>query len=380
MLQLQYFDRVVSQIYEAALVPDHWEIALASMMESFAPRQWTMGLIVRERLGSPAGHFIGSAGVEPIARDSYLAYFSGRQEWSRRGHDLTPGQVVLSDDLIAREEFRETDFYKRFLDPWGLEVALVGLVDRQGSDHVGILCPGPADVNVDLLTEAVRRLMPHMQRAARISARIGAADMRADTATETLNASPYSVIALGADMELLMANNMGQALLDQGGGVSVKHGRLRIDDAVTTRTLADMAASSGKDHMISFTATGNDGAPLVMTALAVSKTRGDQFADPAGGAALMLVGGQRIDITDSLLESLQQSFHLTRAEARLAGFLVHGSGVRGYAADRGVSLEAGKYLLKGVYAKTGINNQTELVALLRAAPLGWGKALPGVWG
>ena len=94
MLELQYFDRVVSQIYEAALVPEHWEIALASMTELFAPREWQMAMIVRERLDSPAGRFIGSTGVEPIARDSYLSYFSGRQEWSRRGHDLQLGHVV----------------------------------------------------------------------------------------------------------------------------------------------------------------------------------------------------------------------------------------------------------------------------------------------
>jgi hypothetical protein len=47
MLPLQHFDRVVSQIYEAALVPEHWEIALASIIELFAPREWQMAMIVR---------------------------------------------------------------------------------------------------------------------------------------------------------------------------------------------------------------------------------------------------------------------------------------------------------------------------------------------
>jgi DNA-binding CsgD family transcriptional regulator len=92
----------------------------------------------------------------------------------------------------------------------------------------------------------------------------------------------------------------------------------------------------------------------------------------------MIVGGQRIDITEASIDALQRGFDLTAAEARLAAFLLEGSGVRGYADARGVSLEAGKYLLKSIYAKTGLSNQTELIALLREAPVGWGKPLPAI--
>lgn len=378
MLDLGHYDRVVSHIYEAALIPAHWDIALTSMMDLFAPREWHVGFIVWERLTPPAGRFIGSTGVHPLAQDAYLNHFAGRQEWSRRGHDLQLGQIVLSDELIAREEFRETDFYKHFLGPWGYELALIGMLDRQGSDHMGIICPGPPDVNADLLKEAIHRLTPHVQRAARISRRIGEADLRANTATDLLNSSPYSVIALGPDLEFLMANSLGQALLDRSSGLSVVGGRLRLSDPSTAYALKEMAAGRSKDHSITFTARGENTSELLMNALAVSKTHGEQFASQAGGAALMLVGGQRIDLSDALLDALQQSFSLTKAEARLAGFLVKGSGVRGYVADRGVSQEAGKYLLKGIYSKTGLSNQTELVALLREAPLGWGEALPAV--
>lgn len=378
MLDLGHFDRVVAHIYEAALVPEHWDIALTSMMDLFAPREWHVGFIVWERLDPPAGRFIGSAGVHPLAQNAYLKYFAGRHEWSRRGHELQLGQIVLSDELIAREEFRETEFYKHFLGPWGYELALIGMLDRQGNDHMGIICPGPPDVNADLLKEAVRRLTPHVQRAARISRRIGEADMRANTATDLLNSSPYSVVALGPDLEFLMANSLGQRLLERGSGISIMKGRLHLGNPSTSYALAEMAAGRSNDHSVTFTAKGDDGAELLMTALAVSKTQGEQFSSQAGGATLMLVGGQRIELSDDMLDALQQSFNLTKAEARLAGFLVKGSGVRGYVSDRGVTQEAGKYLLKGIYAKTGLSNQTELVALLREAPLGWGKALPTV--
>jgi DNA-binding CsgD family transcriptional regulator len=376
MIDLGHYDKVVSHIYEAALMPAHWDIALTTMMDSFAPREWHVGFIVWERLEPPAGRFIGSAGVHPLAQQAYLAHFAGQHEWSRRGHDLQLGEIVFSDELLPRSELFESDFYQKFLGPWGYELALIGMLDRQGGDHMGIICPGPPDVNADMLLEAIRMLTPHVQRAARISRRIGEADMRANTAADALNASPYAVIAIGSDMELLMANDLAQTILDRGGALSLHHGRLRIENTATAATLAEMAAGKSKDRSVTFTATGRDGSEVVMNAIAVSHEHGQSFDRDAGGAALMLIGGQRIEISDALIDRLQQSFSLTKAEARLAAYLIKGSGVKGYVADRGVSQEAGKYLLKGIYAKTGISNQTELVALLREAPLGWGNPLP----
>jgi DNA-binding CsgD family transcriptional regulator len=150
---------------------------------------------------------------------------------------------------------------------------------------------------------------------------------------------------------------------------------LHIDDPSVAPALSDMAAGRNKEHAMTFTAKSHDGGQLVMTALAVSPGHGDTFANHASGAALMLVGGQRVDISPALIEALQHGFGLTKAEARLAAFLINGSGVRGYAAERGVSVDAGKYLLKSIYAKTCLSSQTELVALLREAPLGWAKPL-----
>jgi DNA-binding CsgD family transcriptional regulator len=376
MLDLADYDKVVSHIYEAALVPAHWDIALTTMMDRFAPKEWHVAFVVWERLSPATGRFIGSTGVHPIAQQSYIAHFAGRQEWSVLGHKLPLGRVVHSDELIEREAFRATNFYKNFLGPWGYELAIIGMLDRHGSDHMGIVCPGPKGRESGLLREAITRLTPHIQRAARISRRIGEADMRAATASDMLNSSPYCAIALGPDMELLLANKMGEALLERGDALTVRQGRLFVDNQGIQRQLSQMAAGKSGDHAITFTATNKSGRQFVLTALVVNPAHGDQFADRAGGTALMLVGGQRMEISESAIQALQSGFGLTAAEARLASFLIEGSGVQGYALDKGVSLAAGKYLLKSIYAKTGLSNQTELIAMLREAPLGWRTPLP----
>jgi hypothetical protein len=210
MLDVARYDRIVSQIYEAALVPAHWDIALTTLVDQFAPREWHVAFIVWERLRPAMGRFIGSTGVHPLAQEAYLSQFAGRHEWSERGHELQLGQIVLSDELLPREEFRQTKFYQNFLGPWGYELAIIGMLDRHGSDHMGLICPGPPDVDASELRDAIALLTPHIQRAARISRRIGEADLRANTASDMLNSSPYCVLAFGPDLEFLMANQLGE--------------------------------------------------------------------------------------------------------------------------------------------------------------------------
>jgi DNA-binding CsgD family transcriptional regulator len=378
MLNLSDYDRVVSQIYEAALVPAQWDIALTSMINLFGPREWEVAMVLWERIDPPMGRFIGAAGVHDLARTAYLDFFAGQQEWSRLGHEMPVGGVFHTDELISRDAFRGTPFYQHFLKPWGFEVAVIGNLDRHDQDHMGLVCPGPPGSDPGDLFEAIKRLTPHFQRAARISRRIGEADMRAAAATDLLNNSPYCVMALGPGMELLLANNRAEKLLEQGDGLALFRNQLQPDDPNTLQQLQAMAAGTSKERSITFGATGRKGQRLLLSALAVSEEQSGQFTNSATGTALMIVGGQRMGVSENEVEALQHGFNLTAAEARLAAFLIEGSGVRGYADARGVSQEAGKYLLKSIYAKTGLSNQTELIALLREAPVGWGTPLPTV--
>lgn len=378
MVSITAYDHVVSQIYEAALVPANWDVALTSLVNLFGPREWEVAMLLWERLEPPTGRFIGAAGLNPLARDSYLAVFAGRHEWTIRSHGMKVGSVAHSDELIARERFLETPFYQHYVGPWGFEVALIGMLDRQNQDHLGIVCPGPPDVDPGELRPAIVRLTPHFQRAARISRRIGEADLRLATAASLLDSSPYCVLAIGEDLSVLLANLKAEEVLSSNMGIARHQGRLRLHNPKLMDVLTKMARGAAADRALSFTLEGGTGEHLMFTALAVDQQQSGQFANRAGGTAVMIVGGQRIGVSETTVAALRQGFDLTAAEARLAAHMVEGSGVEGYARARGVSLNAGKYLLKSIYAKTSLSNQAALVAMLREAPLGWGTPLtPG---
>jgi DNA-binding CsgD family transcriptional regulator len=371
VISLSAYDRVVSEIYEAALVPARWESALTLMIATFAPREWEVAFLLWERHEPPGGRFLGSAGVNPMAHDVYINSFAGNNEWSRRSRQMKVGEALHTDQLIRRELFYQCSLYRDYLQHWGYGVAIIAMLDRHGPDQLGLVLPGPTAREPGDLLEAVTLLLPHFRRAARISRRIAEADLRATTATSLLDTSPYAVFALAPDMTMLLANSSGQALLDQGDVLAVRAGRIAVPDSADQAELTAMSRGLGRNRTYSLTIHDAQNRAHIFTALAVTPQLGGQFENRASGASLMLIGGQRVALSGDLVEQIEQSFGLTAAEARLSGHMLEGAGLEGYMKDRSVSIHAARFLLKGVYAKTGVKTQAELTALLREAPLGW---------
>lgn len=375
MIEVAAYDRVVHEIYEAALVPARWEQALTQMISEFAPREWEVAFLLWERHDPPAGRFLGTAGVNPMAHDIYLNSFAGKNEWSYASRKLRIGETAHTDALIRRERFNRSSLYQDFLRHWGYGVAIISMLDRHGPDQLGLVLPGPQTRDPGDLLEAVTMLLPHFRRSARISRRIAEADLRAANAASLLDTSPYAVYALGPDMMLLLANRRAQEMLASADPViTMRAGALCVDDEEAQAELRRMSHGLGSHRTYSVQVVDDRGQQHIFTALSVTPQTGETFDNPAGGATLMLVGGQRVGLSGELVEQIEQSFGLTAAEARLAGHLLEGAGLEGYARDRSVSIHAARYLLKSIYAKTGVTKQPELIAMLREAPLGWKPA------
>src|SRR3546814_20651276 len=82
------------------------------------------------------------------------------------------GSVVDSFDIMAREEFAETEFFRNFLQPWGIDRLVVVLLDRRGGELLGLMIPCPRYSDVARLKRAPGGIVPTMPRARRTQATI----------------------------------------------------------------------------------------------------------------------------------------------------------------------------------------------------------------
>lgn len=379
-LDLDLFDQTVADIYEAALDPAHWDIAMAGIINRTAPPRWDIAFLLWEQLRPPGGRFVGAFGVAEFARHGYLAAFAGRNPWSRYGHVQPVGTVVHTDALMTRDEFRASELFQSFLCTWDIDTALIGVIDRAGPQHLGLVVPGPDTGPIDALADAVRRYLPHIQRATRISRQLGEANLRAANAELALDRSPSATMVLGADLELQFANHHAQRLLDSPYA-ALQDGRLLLRDRKAQAAILALARGEERAQSLAFTVELEDQPAWRGLALRIDSPSAATLVGPIEGARIVLVGsihpgGIRQDATSRYIEW----FGLTPAEARLATLLADGVTLEAAAQNRGVSVNAERFLLRGIFEKTGAKRQSELVALLRDAPGGWidpaGQASP----
>ncbi len=361
------YDSVVSGIYDAALSPGLWDVALTNLVNRFGHDRWDIAMLLWERLSPPAGRFLGASGVHVMARQGYVHAFAGVHSWSVRGHALPVGAVVHSDRLIPREEFHQTAFYTDFLRQFDLEVGVMALLDRHANDHLCLCLPGPDNGPTDRLEAAVRLLVPHLQRAVRIARRIGEAELSAASARAVLDAAPSAVLICDADLNLTYANPLGAALIADGY-LGRRDGRMVLIDRRQQDRLKRLA--DGDQPRCCAFALEPDGLPPV-GAMAVRIEAQDAVDPGLGNARVMIVAGRNHRASFANVDHLRDWFGLTAAEARLAATLAEGGSLEDFAATRGVSLNAARFLLKGVFAKTNSNRQPQLVAKLQATPLQW---------
>jgi DNA-binding CsgD family transcriptional regulator len=369
-IDIDDFNAVVSDIYEASLSPAHWDVALTGLIDRFSGPNWHVAMLVWERLNPAAGRFIGASGLHPIAREGYLRSFAGNNKWSVLGHNLPPGSVVQSDALVSREEFRQTSFYRNFLALFNMEVAILASLDRHGSDHLALCLPGLQDSGHEKLQRAVELLMPHMQRAVRISRRIGEAELAAANTAAALDQAPSAVLLLGEDLEILYANSAGQTLM-QAFRLEGPGQRFRLADPSEEARIRALIQASGEAPCRGFLLRQEGEGDVAVMAMRIDPARLEAARTTRGAAQIMVVAALSYQVSEEAIERLREWYGLTQSEARLAHVLGQGGTLDTYSLDRGVSLNAARFLLKGVFAKTGTNRQAQLVELLARTPIGW---------
>jgi DNA-binding CsgD family transcriptional regulator len=308
-----------------------------------------------------------SENFTPRLMGEYVEHYHALDEWANRAMPLVPDVARLGDELMSFTELRNSEFceWLRRLDVFHL----VGAVITVDGDSAGIL--GVHRKSRPFDEKGKRRvdlLIPHLRRALQVRNTFLKQRLQRDAALEGLDRLATAALLLDGEARVLFANRAAEALLSEGDGLAVAHGRLvgrapkatewlRALVAEAARTAAARSAHPGG----SLPLPRRDRRPLTVL---VSPMRGEAFGiDALAGLALVLVRDP-VGHKASSVAALQTLFRLTPAEARLAAALTDGSSLEEIAAANGSSIHTARTLLKRVLGKTATRRQGELIALI----------------
>jgi DNA-binding CsgD family transcriptional regulator len=354
-------EQLIDLIYEAALVPERWAAVLdclAVLSDSAGgallatgdrhPPRWAASAIVADALRK----FATGDGWKHNKR--YLRYKAQKH----------PG-FLRDADIFTPEELDRARTPRQDLTTNGLGWQL-GTVIPMPSGEVVIYTlerrfeRGPHDLKV---VEAVDALYPHLARAGLLAARLGLE--RARTVVATLEAIGLPAAVLSPAGKAIAVNrlleDMSFTLLPGA------HDRIIIiDDAADSLfRAAAIAPSSERTPIVqSIPVPARDGNPAVI--VHVLPLRGAAHDVFSGASTLIVVSTLGTTGNIPSVDLLRALFDLSPAEAKLAASLSSGRSLKDAAEDQKIKFSTARSYLEQVFLKTGTNQQSQLVALLKS--------------
>jgi DNA-binding CsgD family transcriptional regulator len=366
MIKLDEYSRLVSSIYDAALDFEQWPIVLERLTDAL---EGSSAVLRMGNLLKTQGKWI-SARIDPTFDQLHAAYYKEQNAlWQRAGQRSV--ETCVSDrEVIPKEELARTEFYHDFLLPQDTHTALRTYVLAE-EDWQAVISIGRSPrrgewerEHLDLL----RRVAPHLHRAAQINLRLGAARFDAESSAEVLNNLACGVMILNGDGKALFVNRAAAAIVAAADGINL--------DA-TGLGVAERRQSSALRKLIAAAAMGGAEPKAAGGVLSLSRLSGRRplavlvaplhvaagwFVTRQPRAVVFVVDPEGAPIVPE--KYLQGLYNLTPAEAAVAVRVLRGEGLQAVADSLRITLATVCTHRRRVFEKTGTRRQAELIRLI----------------
>jgi len=366
--------RVIADIYEAALVPEQWPLALANVAESCGARWGVMGMFPRSAAPSTL-HF---PPPDPAIVSTFDTHYNVAETNPAIPRLLAApsGKILRRREELADAEWERTGLYNDIYRPTETHdaVCVKLMCNRDALVVIGFNRLRHLGAFEESHFAALQAAIPHLQRALQTYLRLH--DLEAHrAANEALwNRLNCGVILLSEDGRTLWSNAKAEAILTAADGLQSRCGVLSAATPAETAELGRLVANAA------LCANARSGAPGGTLALSrpgtsrklsvlVAPFRSEQHVIARAPSVVVLVNDP--DPPQEADHLFARCYGLTPREAALTMLLANGCDLR-QAADRlRMSSATARSHLRQVFAKTDTHRQAELVSLFFRSVPAW---------
>jgi DNA-binding NarL/FixJ family response regulator len=369
MLESEALSVLIATIYDAALDPDLWPVALEGTRDFV--RGCAANFYWQDLSKENAGVF-HCVGIEPAYLQSYFQTYTKLNPLYPAAAFIAPGEVFGSIEILPTPDFHRTRFYEEWMRPQGMIDSVVVNLEKSVTSVAALaVIRGDRDGIVD--EEARRRMQlvaPHMLRASAIG-HVIAEHMRGRAAlTEAMDLIAAGVFLVDASGRTVFANEPASALLNSGNLLRNGPAGLFATDPTANRALQYALATSGRGEEFDAVGTaillGSDqNERWLAHVLPLTSGARQQSAARHSAAAAVFVRQAALDIA-SPLETVARLYKLTGSEVRVLHAMVDTGGVPDIATALGISESTVRTHLKRLFEKTSTHRQVDLVKLIAA--------------
>ena len=355
------YQRLVSAINELALAPGEWPTVLQLLGRAFNCH-YAAAITTTPERDTPRS--LGAVGITADDHREFLRTWHKRNLYGSRCPARQAGAVVLGSSIVSRAELVRSDMYRHYLAPREIEevVRLDVLHESDRSQSISLARTRSSGPFTDAELQFAQALMPHLQRAVLVQARLGDATAAARSALAALETAQAPILLLDRRGRVVHASADAERLLREADGLSMS-----TEDALRAALIMRTVGTHGEPGTSGTLHLPRPSGKPDLTLVAVPLP--PRAAGPvAHHPAVLLQVADPSARANPQRALLVEAFELTPAEADLATDLLAGLSVREIAAASERSVATVRTHLASLLAKTGTARQSELVRLLMRLP------------
>lgn len=359
-------------VQAAALQPSQWQ-EVADRLPRCVPGTKVV-MQVWDGLSPPLP--LISSGWSAATIQAYSAYYCEINPWRSAWLEMPHMRACWADDYLPNAELKKTECYADLLRPEGEVDGATGIKLVQEDGRLAMLAVhydrGKGEEMHAVLGPLVQGLATSMRQALDVNRAVYRSTPSLGLGLDLLHALLDPAFIVDRHCRVLAANAKAEELFSDRDLYVGMRDLLRFTDAKTDRAFAEkirLLCSAGPDAPSSIedlSLTLPRGA-FFMTILPVAQNLRSMALSGVlpmflPDVVALVVLRPRSETTPA--DGLQTRYGLTRSEARLAAALPNGGTLLEVARRLGISYETARTQLRAVFVKTGVNRQSELVALV----------------
>jgi DNA-binding CsgD family transcriptional regulator len=296
--------------------------------------------------------------------DAFVAYYAKIDPRRAKIMERPPDTVARCHEYFDEKFVSRSEYYQDFFIPAGLRWCIG--VHMNGGDGTSTLVANFRALGTpayeDWTAQTLRRLVPHLKRAAYLKARMEFESPQSLDAQTILRSLPIAALLVD-DRGRLLESNLASGEVLRDLGTSFSHGVVRLADPEsdaawrhTTQCVARTRVAATAE--LPGSAAGSWKAHFLPCGL-LSRSR-----DAAERRLLLVVFELAHRSVQARAEKLRPRFGLTSAETEVLALLLQGVAPKHIASRRGASVTTVRSQMSSIFGKTSCRSQRELIAAL----------------
>jgi len=278
---------------------------------------------------------------------------------------------------IDEDSYRESEFYRAVMRPFGLEYRLAVAVDVAPAKATSLAVmrgpEGPPYTEEDC--RDFSELIPHFRRAARIHYRLSQAEAAETALTDILDHMPLGVVITDSALRVSFANRAAETISRRGRGLRLRNGELFAERAADSRLMRSHVVELADEARWGLLPPGRAlaierdcGRPLQLMISPLPRGAVKGLPEAARRAMFAVFATDPNVRQETTPELLRRMFGLTPAESAVLQELLAGGTLADAAEARGIVAQTARNQLKSVFRKMGVKRQADAVAKVVTSP------------